>query len=173
MIFICSQERFNRTRQNEADLKSGGPAVPAEFMHRSSQHSAPDDTPRGRFHIRGYKGTRAYTHLHTCTRTLKFASTNALTSGHIAGAVHLCGESFSRISEKALLGKHVETLNLSDKTALNFPQPQPAQYVNMLKQNAMHEPAPRIGHIQGYKGHIPNRSAKVAVSFGRATVPDK
>jgi hypothetical protein len=106
-------------------------------------------------------------------------------AGHISGAVHFCGESFTRISEKALMGKHLETLcvneysnfsceqncahvcafsfsrcgmsrNVSETTALNFPQPLAPQ----AEKKAHHapDPPPKIGHIQGYHGFVPHRS---------------
>jgi hypothetical protein len=82
---LHSQERIERSNKISTDLASGRMSVPASFANKPSGTITPEDTPRSKFHIRGYKG-------------------------HIAGAVHLCGESFSRISEKALQGKHVETL---------------------------------------------------------------
>jgi len=119
------QARVEREKHFEASLKSpDGIVVPREFLQHT-QHAAPASARTNKFHIRGYKGA-AFDHFSTKSRVLFFqcisnfrlcSSMRIVVSnlaGHISGAVHFCGESFTRISEKALMGKHLETLCVNE-----------------------------------------------------------
>jgi len=94
-------------------------------------------------------------------------------AGCIPGMVHLSGGTFTSLSRKAYAGEHISTLNLSETTALNFPQPpNPQAQAALDKYRAGGHQKLEVGHILGYAGFIPSRAGQVGLPFGRATLPE-